>query len=580
MALSRGLTLLVALGATLAMPRLAVGARPDDPRVNVPLCTAADNQFVPSAVADGGGGVVVAWTDHRSGVDYDVFAQHLLASGDVDPAWPVNGSPVCVAAGDQLFPVGVPDGSGGVVLAWIDRRGTDYDLYAQHVLADGSTDAAWPVNGVALTLAVGDQLGPSIVSDGLGGAIVTWYDLRHGLDYDIYAQHVTSGGVVDPAWPVDGLAVCTAPGYQLFPVAVRDGAGGAIVAWYDPRTGAGYDIYAQHVLPAGVVDPAWPVDGLPVCTAPGDQVAPQITTDGAGGAIVAWADGRSGVDDDVYAQHVQASGAVDPAWIPGGVVVTAAVGDQLAPAILPDGSGGAIVAWTDARAGNDDVYLQRVRSDGRIADGWPDDGRAACAAAGDQRFPLLVTDGAGGAVVAWMDHRGNDDDVYAAHVGAAGVMDPAWPIDGRALCLASGDQAYPTPVPDGEGGALVAWQDGRGPIDVDIYAQRVFASGQLSLDVVAAPAPPPVALALEPPRPNPSRGGTLRVEFSLADGGDAVVEWLDLAGRRLESRDVSSLGPGRHDIVLGVGRRTPPGVYFIRVRQGEVVRSARVVVVP
>jgi hypothetical protein len=38
----------------------------------------------------------------------------------------------------------------------------------------------------------------------------------------------------------------------------------------------------------------WITDGVPVCTAAGDQEVPQITTDGSGGAIFTWSDYRAG----------------------------------------------------------------------------------------------------------------------------------------------------------------------------------------------------------------------------------------------------------------------------------------------
>jgi len=64
-----------------------------------------------------------------------------------------------------------------------------------------------------------------IASDGAGGAIITWSDLRSGTDSDIYAQHVLASGLVDPGWPVDGRAICTAAGDQSSPAIVSDGAG-------------------------------------------------------------------------------------------------------------------------------------------------------------------------------------------------------------------------------------------------------------------------------------------------------------------------------------------------------------------
>jgi hypothetical protein len=137
----------------------------------------------------------------------------------------------------------------------------------------------------------------------VGGAIVAWYDFRTGSAYDIYAEHVLVSGVPDPAWPPDGRAVCTATSDQISPQVMSDGAGGAIVAWMDYRSGASFDVYAQHVLASGVADPAWPVDGRAVCTASNGQEDPQLLSDGAGGAIVGWYDYRQGTAD-VYVQRI------------------------------------------------------------------------------------------------------------------------------------------------------------------------------------------------------------------------------------------------------------------------------------
>ena len=146
--------------------------------------------------------------------------------------------------------------------------------------------AAWPHdpnNGnVALCTAANDQAYPTIVSDGAGGAIVTWQDYRSGTTSDIYAQRVNAAGV--PQWTANGVALCTAAGVQQSPTIVSDGAGGAIVTWQDLRGGTTYDIYAQRVNAAGV--PLWTADGVAQCTAGNDQLVPMIASDGAGGAIV------------------------------------------------------------------------------------------------------------------------------------------------------------------------------------------------------------------------------------------------------------------------------------------------------
>jgi hypothetical protein len=110
--------------------------------------------------------------------------------------------------------------------------------------------AQWQSNGAPVCTAVHVQAYPAIVADGSGGAIIAWQDERANAGYDVYAQHVQAGGAVDPAWPSDGRALCTAAGDDDSPVLASDDAGGAVVAWYDGR-GESYDIYASRVVAAG-----------------------------------------------------------------------------------------------------------------------------------------------------------------------------------------------------------------------------------------------------------------------------------------------------------------------------------------
>ena len=52
----------------------------------------------------------------------------------------------------------------------------------------------WTANGVAICTASGYQGPPAIVSDGSGGEIITWEDLRIESNKNIYAQRVYSNG--------------------------------------------------------------------------------------------------------------------------------------------------------------------------------------------------------------------------------------------------------------------------------------------------------------------------------------------------------------------------------------------------
>src|SRR5262249_7983134 len=158
--------------------------------------------------------------DLRNPADQNIYAQRINGNGTL--VWATDGVPVCTAAGVQEFPQLVADGLGGAVIAWIDRRGTDANIYVQHL--DASGNATWAANGVALCGATGDQTELTLSTDGWGGAIALWKDMRNGISTDIFAQRVNSAGVAQ--WAPDGAPVCAATNDQQSPIGIPDGAGG------------------------------------------------------------------------------------------------------------------------------------------------------------------------------------------------------------------------------------------------------------------------------------------------------------------------------------------------------------------
>jgi len=543
------------IAATVLLPHPAAASWPSNPLVNVPVCTAAGDQEFAKVIADGAGGVIVTWFDYRGGTTADIYAQRVSSAGL--PLWTADGVPVCTATGDQTYPTIAPDGFGGAYIAWDDLR-SGLKVYGQHLGADGTP--SWAADGIPLCSNPASQQSPWVIADGVGGALVTWLDTRNGW-YAVCAQRLSAAGTLQ--WPADGVVLSDTTSFKFEPHLVADGSGGAIVTWYDQRAGANYtydDIYARRVTGAGV--PQWTAQGVPLCTATGSQQSPALIADGLGGALVTWFDGRAG-DFDIYAQRISGAGITQ--WPADGVALCTAAGEQAYPSLVADGLGGAIAAWRDYRSGADyDIYAQRISQAG--APQWTADGVLVCNAAGDQYDPAIVTDANGGAIIAWPDMRSGTLDVYAQRVSGAGA--PLWTANGMALCTAAGMQNVTAMVPDGAGGAVTTWQDKRSGTNLDVYAQRVQGSGQLGGDVTNVPAPAAGAFGLGPAWPNPATGGTLTVSFTLPDGGAATLELFDVAGRRIASRDVGSMGAGAHAVTLGAGRSLAPGVYLVRLAQG------------
>ncbi|MFX0176539.1 MAG: hypothetical protein ACFE85_09950 [Candidatus Hodarchaeota archaeon] len=425
------------------------------------ICNEGYDQLYPQVCSDGADGAIITWLDERSGTFGDIYAQLVNSTGDV--RWAPNGVAISTENDTQGGPQICNDGIGGAIITWHDKRnGLFNDIYAQKINSTG--DIQWVANGTVISTAEDDQVVPQICSDEAGGAVIIWNDYRSVKDYDIYVQRINSSG--DVKWNANGTAICTEGGDQYFPQISSDNAGGAILAWEDYRGGKGGDIYAQKINSSG--DVKWDVNGTVICMANDTQGYLQITTDGAGGAIITWADYRNGMNFDIYAQRIDSTGNVK--WTPNGAIICGASGNQATPQICSDGAGGAIITWADWRIGsNGDIYTQRIDSTGNVK--WTVNGVAICRSNADQDAPQITSDGNGGAIITWQDLRNVWEDVYAQRIDSTGNV--IWVPDGVVICNASYAQRRPQIISRVNRSAIITWFDKRNGANYDIYANLI-----------------------------------------------------------------------------------------------------------
>ncbi len=334
--------------------------------------------------------------------------------------------------------------------------------------AGGTADADWIEDGIPVCIAPAAQLEQAAVSDGSGGEFIVWTDYRDQptTGTNIYAQHVDADGVA--LWTANGIPICALSGNQIRPAIASDGTGGAIIVWEDGRNPADSDIYGQHVDGAG--NPQWAANGIPICSATNNQLAPQIHSSGFI-VLLAWEDWRNG-NPDIYVQRLLPDGG--GAWPANGVAVCTAAGNQRSPRIIGDSSGGAIVTWEDWRDGDPDVYAGAVNFLGTPV--WTYNGVAVGVDPGTQQTePRIIGDDADGAIVVWEDYRNGDYDVYGQRLNYSG--NALWTANGAPISMAANNQLAPEIAPDGAGGAFVAWSDYRIGTHFDVYAQHVTALG-------------------------------------------------------------------------------------------------------
>jgi hypothetical protein len=550
--LFRVLTLLAS--SSIALYSYSLSQWSSDPKVNTGICTESHSQAQPAIVCDGTGGVIIVWIDSRNGTDYDIYAQRVSAGGSM--LWPVDGVPVSTATGDQMSPRLVNDGLGGAIVTWYDRRGggNEVDVYAQRL--DGSGLQQWPAEGVAVSTAGKFQLFPNIVSDCTGGAIIAWDDYRNGTSgYNIFAQRIDASGM--QRWDSNDVLISSEVINQGLPQIVSDLAGGAIIVWNADSGGTHSDIYARRIDSLGTI--LWDSTSVPICTAPNVQKFPMSVSDSAGGSIITWMDFRSG-NLDIYAQRITIEGVV--LWDTNGVAISTSAGNQTSPMLTSDGAQGAVITWQDADGNSQSgIYVQRIDASGNVQ--WNMNG-ILIARAWDNQYPsAIITDGTGGAIIAWDNDPVNYSDIYAQRVDGAGIV--RWTPNGIPVAMADGLQISPEIAVDERGGAIITWVDLRHTSQDDIYAQLVASDGGLGgpTDVLET-IDHPLQSQLLQNFPNPFNPSTT-IRYGLPYRSQVTVIVFDPLGRQVALLENVEQEAGYHEVKFD-GSGLSSGVYFYRLQ--------------
>jgi hypothetical protein len=252
--------------------------------------------------------------------------------------------------------------NGETLIMW---QNTDFPYFVAQKL-DASGNAVWGQEGMPEGIRIKHletalQAEPQIISDGSGGAIISWAEM-------------TGSGIPSYVWVcrirAEGLVLCENPprdlpsAINIYTQLVSDGSGGAIVVWEDLRKGMA--LYAQKVNADG--EPQWQKNGVPVCIdLPEVSPRSEAADSGAGGVVVAWIDG----DQRLYAQMLNASG--QKRWGDQGILIAKSVCNQPVK-LCGDRQGGFIVGWsTGAEAYHpNDSFVQKIDAEGNLM--WGEDG--------------------------------------------------------------------------------------------------------------------------------------------------------------------------------------------------------------
>jgi hypothetical protein len=244
---------------------------------------------------------------------------------------------------------------GRFLVVWDDGRGANSRIYGQLVGEDGTLLVTASDVNFTIGEAGGDQYAPCVAYDGYRDRFfVVWSDYRSGTEYDIYGQVV----VPDGSLYYDNLIVSDAEGDQVDPKLEYDGVNTRfLVVWEDGRNGTNWDIYGQLVIRYNDTPNYYgisPDTNLIISNTGDGQFNPSIVRDDYNNRFtVVWEDDRSGTWS-IYGQHVNRDGTLN-----GGNFLIDGDNDENASAAAGY-YGGVLVVFDTWRSASYDIGLAPV----------------------------------------------------------------------------------------------------------------------------------------------------------------------------------------------------------------------------
>ncbi len=333
-------------------------------------------------------------------------------------------------------------------------------------------------------------------------------------------------------WQDEGIPVID-KGEELLPQVISDGVNGAYVAWLQEKTEF-YTVVAQRIDADGNM--LWDAEGVTLCSMIGVDIYADptlyppfdIALSSDGGLIAAIGADTGGESVVIRAQKVDKSGNI--LWnAEEGMGVTKSIYPQYMPRIISDGSGGAYIAWSELDNYEVDVpKLQRLNSSGDKLFG--DNGISAGV---EGEAPDIVSDSFGGVFITWGYPGGG---IIAQRVNSSGSL--LW--DSEGIPVSDGPEGVnPKIINDGNGNAIISWYTEESmPAPFCVHSRKINGSGSPEWDVITL-TENPAAMGVQ--AVSDESGGVIVTWY---DGGDGGIKAECVYAQRLDSDGNNAWAPG------------------------------------
>jgi hypothetical protein len=409
----------------------------------------------------------------------------------------------------------------------------------------------WQSNGIKASNQAG--LFISIKSDGRNGLLVGWSSV-----YNAFVQRLDSLG--NRMWGDSGIQVTNRPG-NIYPNGVSittDGAGGTIVAWAEGSDYSHANTYVQRVDSNG--RPLWQANGILLNDTSIHNGGPYISSDNNGGAIIFWPE-QTG---SCRVQRVDGNGNI--LWQQKGIELPVLnLNSAGGEGNTPDKNGGAIVGGR----------LRRYSIDPCGNKVWGDTG-VAYSTNPNTLSSSQVSDGNGGVLIFAESQTKKGQLIAAQWIDKNGKI--RFGKDGAQLAPYAflPHQVFPGAVPDGKGGAVICWGEGDSQLVGSLYATRIDTSSFVT-SVRSKGSVMPQEMQLYQNYPNPFNPSTT-IEYVLPITAFVIVKVYDVLGREVATLVKERQVAGYHSVKFD-SNSIPSGVYFYKILTGNSSHVKKMMIV-
>jgi hypothetical protein len=435
----------------------------NNPALNTKLVVDGSKPINISSVEDLKGGAFIFWEDNKSGFQNEIFFIHMDGNGKV--SFHADGKKISELTGDKFSPAVSQNLPNTAVVVWKDYSNSkNGNLFAQRVFTNGNL--LWEKRGVQVTPDYPEVIDYSVCSDKNGNVYISYVAKadEFGSGYKLILQKLNVNGQFED--DINGILVDNSLSRKNTSNIIADNEGGAFLFWLENQNNKSI-LFAQHIDSTGKL--LWGKTAIALSNSNQTVLSYSVQKSDFSAIYLAWQIQKS--EKEIYHQLLSFNGKM--LWGQGGKIATNKKGNKTNPQVLTADST-IILSWTNEINKDKDIFIQKFNIKGMHR--WKDD-VAVIQLPRDQFGQKILSDGKGGAIVAWIDKRLESvrPDIYAQRISSAGKQ--LWGSLGIAIASHNNsEKSYPSIISDLRGGVVAIFKEIR-ESKGEIYAQKIFNTG-------------------------------------------------------------------------------------------------------